>query len=434
MANSPYRAHPWAERMQDPGGYDAVGSDSTGVPQPVLAVRSPGELQGRTLRIRPGTQVIGRQPDCELCIDDGFVSRRHAVVVRDETRVTIQDTGSVNGTSVNGEQLLAGPRALRSGDAVRIGRIELVYLDGLETASRRLALLQPPEGAPPVEVLSAASEDTPALRPAAPAPGRQTADSLLPLAPTQLAVSAVAAAVTALLLSGLQVERLGQSWLGSIGAAALTSVVATLLQTRGRGHLWRLAGGAGLALALAVGGISLPELGLHRALTNRDRPATFVPPRLTPSATTEPPATTGPTTTTGPPVTTEPPAGPHISVDPTSVVCPAAAVGQAATCPVVTIRSIGSDPLLVRSFEIVGPAAGDFQVVADGNGTSPAAVSCLARPLAHDETCTVAVTFGPTQAGLRSGRLIVHQNLPRPDTGTPVDLTGQGVDGPTTTT
>jgi FHA domain len=427
MANSPQRAHPPAERMQDPGGYDAVGSDSTAVPQPALAVRSPGELEGRTLRIRPGAQVIGRQPDCELCVDDGYVSRRHAIVVRDGARVTIQDTGSVNGTSVNGERLRAGPRPLRSGDLVRVGRLDLVYLDGLETASRRLALLQPPAGAPPVEALSPASEDTPPLRPAVPAPGPRTADSLLPLAPTQLAVSAAAAAVTALLLSGLQVDRLGRSWLGSIGAAALTSFVATLLQTRGRGHFWRLAGGAGLALALAVTGVSLPELGLQRALTNQDRPATFVPPKLAPSATTEPPATTGP------PATTEPPAGPHISVDPTSEVCPATAVGQAAACPVVTVRSIGADLLLVRSFEIVGPAAGDFQVVADVDGSSAAAVSCLARPLAHDQTCTVAVTFRPTQAGLRSARLIVHQNLPRPDTGTPVDLQGEGIDGPTTT-
>ena len=29
-------------------------------------------------------------------------------------------------------------------------------------------------------------------------------------------------------------------------------------------------------------------------------------------------------------------------------------------------------------------------------------------------------------------RLVVHQNLPSPDTGTPIELIGQGIDGPTT--
>ena len=40
-------------------------------------------------------------------------------------------------------------RPLRSGDTVRVGRIELVYLDGSETSTRRQALIQPPERALP---------------------------------------------------------------------------------------------------------------------------------------------------------------------------------------------------------------------------------------------------------------------------------------------
>jgi hypothetical protein len=88
-------------------------------------------------------------------------------------------------------------------------------------------------------------DDTGTRRPA-PEPPRP--DPLLPLAPSQLAVSAVAAAVTALLLSGLRVERLGKSWLGSMAVAAVTSIVATVLQTRGRGHWLRLSGGGGTGL------------------------------------------------------------------------------------------------------------------------------------------------------------------------------------------
>ena len=404
--------------MADSQHRSDTAGDKTIVGQVAFGVRSRGELEGQILEIQPGTQVIGRQPGCELRVDDGFVSRRHAIVVRDHTGVTIQDAGSANGTSVNGEPLRGDPRALRSGDAVRVGRIELVYLDGLETPQRRSALLRPPEGAPPIEVLSRpGSDDTPALLPARALPsGRQAAaGTLLPMAPTQLALSAVAAAVTSLVLSGLHVDRLGQSWVGSMGAAALTSVVATVVQARGRGQWWRLAGGAGLAFALAVTGVSLPELGLHRALTSPDRPATFVPPKLTPST------------------TTEPPPGPRISVDPNPNVCPDLAPGQSAACPVLTIRSSGAAALLVKSFELVGPAAGEFRVDTDATGTSGGDLSCLGRPLAPGDACSVQVSFQPTQAGLRSATLVVHQNLPRPDTGTPVDLIGHGIGEPTTT-
>ena len=162
--------------MADSQHRSDTAGDKTIVGQVAFGVRSRGELEGQILEIQPGTQVIGRQPGCELRVDDGFVSRRHAIVVRDHTGVTIQDAGSANGTSVNGEPLRGDPRALRSGDAVRVGRIELVYLDGLETPQRRSALLRPPEGAPPIEVLSRpGSDDTPALLPARALPSRHGA-------------------------------------------------------------------------------------------------------------------------------------------------------------------------------------------------------------------------------------------------------------------
>ena len=158
MAGSPHRAHTPTGREQQPTGWD-----QTIVAQPALVIRSGGELQGRVLEFRPGTQVIGRQPGCELRIDDGFVSRRHAIVLRDRDASWLEDAGSANGTSLNGEQLLSGERwPLRSGDVVRIGRIDLVYLDGSETPTRRQALLQPPEAGPLVEVLSRSpTDDTP---------------------------------------------------------------------------------------------------------------------------------------------------------------------------------------------------------------------------------------------------------------------------------
>ena len=435
MADSAHRTETPAGRRQRPtGGNQTTSWDKTLVPQPALAVGSGGELEPQIHELRAGIQVIGRQPACELCLNDRLVSRRHALVVWDPTAVTVKDAGSANGTSVNGEQLRGDPRVLRSGDVVQVGRVDLVYLDGLETSLRRLALLRPAQGAEPVEGLRRSAGE--GSGPAALAPGSGTTDPEPRLPPpTQLAFSTIAAAVSALVVAGLPVDRLRASWLGSMGAAALTAAVATLIQTRGRGQWWRLAGGAGLAFALAVTTVSLPELGLRRSLTNSERPATFVPPQLAPSTSTT-------TTSTS---TTEPPPGPHISAIANPEVCPQTTVGEVALCPVVTITSTGAEPLRVTSFEVVGPAAGDFQVVQDVTSTSTSATgtsttgtslvdgSCREGPLAFGGFCTVTVRFRPSQAGPRSATLIVHQNLPPPDTGTRVGLAGQGGTAPTAT-
>jgi hypothetical protein len=317
MADSPQRTLAPTGREQQPTGWD-----QTIVAQPALVIRSGGQLQGRVLELRPGTQVIGRQPGCELRIDDGFVSRRHAILAHDRDASWLEDAGSANGTSLNGEQLLSRQRRpLRSGDVVRIGRIDLVYLDGSETPTRRQALLQPPEAGPPVEVLSRSpTDDTPPLLPPATLPPtpKPTADTS-PLTPMQLALSAAAASLTALLLSRRDVGQLGTT----VGAG-LTTVVTTFLQTRGRKQWLRIATGAGLALALAVTGVTLPEL----AFGSKNRPLTFVPPKLDPR-------TTVPATSVDP--------SPAISVDPNPVDCGAAPIGQEAACS-TEIRTIGSGP------------------------------------------------------------------------------------------
>jgi FHA domain/DUF1707 SHOCT-like domain len=65
--------------------------------------------------------VIGRRSDCDLVIDDVAVSRVHAVLLRFEDTWVLADHGSKNGTSVNGQRLVA-PTAVFAGDLVRFGR------------------------------------------------------------------------------------------------------------------------------------------------------------------------------------------------------------------------------------------------------------------------------------------------------------------------
>jgi len=81
--------------------------------------------------------VLGRAPECDVPIDDGGVSRRHASIEKREGRWVVEDLGSRNGTSVNGEIVKGATRALEAGDVVRIARTEIVLatLSPLERAT-----------------------------------------------------------------------------------------------------------------------------------------------------------------------------------------------------------------------------------------------------------------------------------------------------------
>lgn len=80
------------------------------------------------------------------------VSRRHARIFAQESRVLLQDEGSANGTYLNGERLIAlQPQRLRDGDRIKLGDLELqtrfVMKPYSEDQSRpnRQHLLQVPE-------------------------------------------------------------------------------------------------------------------------------------------------------------------------------------------------------------------------------------------------------------------------------------------------
>jgi HYDIN/CFA65/VesB-like, Ig-like domain len=114
---------------------------------------------------------------------------------------------------------------------------------------------------------------------------------------------------------------------------------------------------------------------------------------------------------------------PAIELDPReTLVCPMADVGTQVSCE-VTINSTGLAPLQVSSTEVTGADSSDFTAVADCPGT-----------LEPGQSCKVTVQFQPSAPGERNATLIVHENLPWPDHGTPLQLTGTGSGAPTSTT
>lgn len=87
------------------------------------------------LELNEGEFVVGRNASCQLSLDDPLVSRRHAIFNVLADAVTVEDLGSRNGVSVNGERI-TGRMLLRPGDRIQIGSQEMVLVAGATEAVR----------------------------------------------------------------------------------------------------------------------------------------------------------------------------------------------------------------------------------------------------------------------------------------------------------
>lgn len=66
--------------------------------------------------------TIGRRADCDVNLQDNYLSSRHARVANDDGDLSIEDLGSTNGTYVN-QELVKGRVHLKRGDIVQVGGV-----------------------------------------------------------------------------------------------------------------------------------------------------------------------------------------------------------------------------------------------------------------------------------------------------------------------
>jgi phosphoserine phosphatase RsbU/P len=73
--------------------------------------------------------TIGRSSRNDVCLGDPFASRLHAEIRKEGDQVLLVDTGSANGTYLNGQRV-SGAIRLEIGDLIRIGETEIEYSSG----------------------------------------------------------------------------------------------------------------------------------------------------------------------------------------------------------------------------------------------------------------------------------------------------------------
>jgi predicted RNA-binding Zn-ribbon protein involved in translation (DUF1610 family) len=84
------------------------------------------DAQLRTVALTREWTRIGRSLAADVRLDDPTVSRRHALIVRQDDGVRVLDDRSLNGVFVNHERVES--RALRDGDELLVGRYRLSFL------------------------------------------------------------------------------------------------------------------------------------------------------------------------------------------------------------------------------------------------------------------------------------------------------------------
>jgi hypothetical protein len=97
--------------------------------------------------------VLGRDPGCDVVLNDAKCSRRHAVLEDGPEGLFVRDSGSANGVYVNGRRV--EKTRLRPGDTLRLGEVQLRLLadvgETVVVAPEDLDLRTRPGTRPPVD-------------------------------------------------------------------------------------------------------------------------------------------------------------------------------------------------------------------------------------------------------------------------------------------
>ena len=77
---------------------------------------------GVDFKLYEGRNIIGREMDCNITVNDNTVSSKHAVLLFRAGKFSITDQQSTHGTFVNDQDIDLEPCYLQDGDVIRVGQ------------------------------------------------------------------------------------------------------------------------------------------------------------------------------------------------------------------------------------------------------------------------------------------------------------------------
>ena len=105
---------------------------------PTLQLVPKEKASSRTHRFNSPQVLVGRDPACELYLEDKTISAHHARLYYQDSQWWLEDQQSTNGTFLNQEQVFE-PMVLTSGDRLRCGQVEfqVMIAERAQSASRK---------------------------------------------------------------------------------------------------------------------------------------------------------------------------------------------------------------------------------------------------------------------------------------------------------
>lgn len=76
---------------------------------------------GVDYKLYEGRNIIGRDMDCNITVNDGRMSGKHAVLLFRSNKYSLTDSQSSHGTFVNDQDIELEPHYLKDGDIIRMG-------------------------------------------------------------------------------------------------------------------------------------------------------------------------------------------------------------------------------------------------------------------------------------------------------------------------
>ena len=124
--------------------------------------------------------LLGRDPACDVVIDDKSVSRRHAALERRGATFVVADQGSANGSFVNGAQV--SEATLYDGQELRLGMVP--FRVEIESEAEGTVMMSAPPAMPATMMMPSPVPAPPAPAAYAPAPPAYSPPAPPPAAPS----------------------------------------------------------------------------------------------------------------------------------------------------------------------------------------------------------------------------------------------------------